>query len=47
VPDLNAWIEKLNTEGVPFLGQPYKIGDVRAVMIEGPSHEVIELVEVK
>jgi hypothetical protein len=47
VPDLNAWIEKLKNEGVPFLGQPYKIGDVRAVMIEGPSHEAIELVEVK
>lgn len=47
VPDLSAWIEKLKSEGVPFLGQPYKIGDVRAVMIEGPSHEAIELVEVK
>ena len=47
VPDLNAWIGKLKSEGVTFLRQPYKIGDVRAVMIEGPSHEAIELVEVK
>jgi catechol 2,3-dioxygenase-like lactoylglutathione lyase family enzyme len=29
------------------LGRPYKLGDTRAVMIEGPSHEAIELVEVK
>ena len=27
--------------------QPFKIGNTRAVMIEGPSHEAIELVEVK
>lgn len=47
VLDLNAWIEKLQSEGVTFLRQPYKIGDARAVMIEGPSHEAIELVEVK
>jgi catechol 2,3-dioxygenase-like lactoylglutathione lyase family enzyme len=47
VPDLNAWINKLKSEGVTFLRQPYKIGDARAVMVEGPSHEAIELVEVK
>lgn len=47
VPDLDAWIGKLKSEGVTFLRQPYKIGDARAVMIEGPSHEAIELVEVK
>ena len=29
------------------LGRPYKLGDTRAVMIEGPSREVIELVEVR
>jgi hypothetical protein len=29
------------------LGRPYKLGDTRAIMIEGPSHEAIELVEVK
>jgi catechol 2,3-dioxygenase-like lactoylglutathione lyase family enzyme len=47
VSDLDAWIGKLKGEGVTFLRQPYKIGDTRAVMIEGPSHEAIELVEVK
>jgi hypothetical protein len=26
---------------------PYPLGHTRAVMIEGPSHEAIELVEVK
>ena len=47
VSDLDAWIAKLKSEGVTFLEQPYSIGDTRAVMIEGPSHEAIELVEVK
>ena len=47
VSDLDAWAAKLRREGVTFLRQPYKIGDTRAVMIEGPSHEAIELVEVK
>ena len=47
VSDLNAWIDKLKSEDVTFLRQSYKIGDARAVMIEGPSHETIELVEVK
>ena len=32
---------------VEGLGRPYKLGNTRAVMIEGPSHEAIELVEVK
>ena len=45
VSDLKAWIGKLKAEGVVFLGQPYRIGAVPAVMIEGPSHEAIELVE--
>lgn len=47
VADLDAWIAKLRREGVTFLEQPYRLGDTRAVMIEGPSHEAIELVEVK
>ena len=29
-----------------FLAEPYTLGDTRAVMIEGPSHEALELVEV-
>jgi hypothetical protein len=47
VSDLNAWIGKLKSEGVTFLRQSYKIGETRAMMIEGPSHEAIELVEDK
>ena len=46
VRDLDAWIAKLRSEGVRFLEEPYKLGDTRAVMIEGPSHEALELVEV-
>jgi len=47
VSDLDAWVAKLKAEKVTFLRQPFKIGDTRAVMIEGPSHEAIELVEIK
>jgi len=47
VSDLDAWVAKLKAENVTFLRQPFKIGDTRAVMIEGPSHEALELVEVK
>lgn len=45
VGDLDAWIAKLKGEGVSFLDGPYRLGDTRAVMIEGPSREAIELVE--
>jgi hypothetical protein len=47
VADLDAWIDKLTAAQVTFLEKPYRIGDLRAVMIEGPSREAIELVEVK
>src|SRR5215467_3317746 len=47
VTNLDAWIAKLRSEGVKFLEQPYKLGNMRAVMIEGPSQEAIELVETK
>ena len=47
VSNLDAWIAKLRKEGVKFLEQPYKFGDTRAVMIEGPSREALELVEIK
>ena len=46
VADLDAWIAKLRGEGVTFLEQAYPLGDMRTVMIEGPSREAIELVEV-
>jgi len=47
VSNLDAWVAKLRSENVRFLEQPYRLGDTRAVMIEGPSREAIELVEVK
>ena len=47
VGNLDAWMAKLRAEGVVFLEQPYRLGNTRAVIIEGPSHEAIELVEVK
>jgi hypothetical protein len=45
VSDLDGWVAKLRGEGVRFLEEPYKLGDTRAVMIEGPSREALELVE--
>jgi catechol 2,3-dioxygenase-like lactoylglutathione lyase family enzyme len=47
VTDLDAWVAKLRGEGVTFLEQPYTLGDTRAVMIEGPSREALELVEIR
>jgi len=47
VANLDAWVAKLQSEKVKFLRKTYKLGDTRAVMIEGPSREAIELVEVK
>jgi catechol 2,3-dioxygenase-like lactoylglutathione lyase family enzyme len=45
VADLDAWISKLRGEGVRFLEEVHALGDTRAVMIEGPSREALELVE--
>ena len=45
VANLDAWIAKLRGEGVKMLGEPYRLGDVRAVLVEGPSREALELVE--
>lgn len=47
VTNFDAWVTKLRGEGVKILQEPYKYGDTRAVMIEGPSREQIVLVEVK
>jgi catechol 2,3-dioxygenase-like lactoylglutathione lyase family enzyme len=47
VTDLDAWVAKLRGEGVTFLEeQPYKLGNTRAVMVEGPSREALELIEI-
>jgi hypothetical protein len=44
VPTLDPWIAKLKAEKVAFLHEEYKFGDSRAVMIEGPSREAIEII---
>jgi hypothetical protein len=47
VGDLDAWVAKLKSEHVTFLRESYAVGSTRAVMIQGPSREAIELVEIK
>lgn len=55
VADLDAWMAKLKNEGVTLLTGIYNLSEqsapaaapIRAFMIEGPSHEAIEIVEVK
>jgi 4-hydroxyphenylpyruvate dioxygenase-like putative hemolysin len=47
VTDFDAWLAKLRREGVKVVEQPYTFGDMRAMMIEGPSREALELVEKK
>jgi len=46
VNNLDAWLAKLKKENVRILKEPYKFADTRAFMIEGPSKEALELVEV-
>ena len=43
--DCRKTFEELSAKGVTFLQEAYPLGDTRAVMIEGPSREAIELVE--
>ena len=47
VEGLDAWIDKLRAGNVTFLEPPYNLGAHRAVMIEGPSKEAIELIELR
>jgi catechol 2,3-dioxygenase-like lactoylglutathione lyase family enzyme len=47
VADLDAWVAKLKAEGVTFLEPAYTVGEYPAVMIEGPSREAIELIEIE
>lgn len=47
VANLDAWFAKLKSENVTILEQPYKIGETRAFMINGPSNEAIEVIEIK
>jgi hypothetical protein len=46
VADLDAWVAKLRGEGARLLEEPSRLGATRAVMIEGPSREALEPVEV-
>ena len=46
IVDLDDWIDKLRAEDVVILDGPYDFGETRAVMIEGPSRELLELVEI-
>lgn len=46
VTDLDAWVAKLRDEDVTFLEEPHPLDDTRAAMIEGPSLEAIELVDI-
>ena len=45
VADLDAWMAKLKSADIAIEG-PYPLGSTRACMIEGPSRERLELVEV-
>ena len=47
VTNLDAWIAKLRAEGVKILDQPRPLAGARAAMIEGPSREAIELIEIQ
>jgi catechol 2,3-dioxygenase-like lactoylglutathione lyase family enzyme len=47
VADLDAWLEKLTAAKVTVLEKGYSVGGLRAIMIEGPSREAIELIEVR
>jgi hypothetical protein len=46
VRNLDEWMAKLRAEGVGILEEPHPLGETRAAMIEGPSREALELVEV-
>jgi hypothetical protein len=47
VADLDGWMAKLRGEDVVVLEEPYPLGATRAAIIEGPSKEALELVEVR
>jgi catechol 2,3-dioxygenase-like lactoylglutathione lyase family enzyme len=47
VSDLDAWIAKLAGAKVRLIEPAYRVGAHRAIMIEGPSREAIELIELR
>lgn len=46
VKNLDAWVAKLRREKVKILREPYAFGSSRAVLVEGPSKEALELIQV-
>jgi len=46
VTNLDLWLARLRSAGVMIAEQPHTLGDTRTAMIEGPSREAIELVEI-
>ena len=46
VRDLYGWVSRLQRGGVKVLRRPYRFGNSRAVLVEVPSRQAIELVEV-
>ncbi|MGE0392346.1 MAG: VOC family protein [Vicinamibacterales bacterium] len=46
VSGLSNWLARLRQNGVRILKAPYRFGSGRAAMVEGPSLEAIELIEV-
>lgn len=46
VTDLDAWTAKLRSDCVTFLTDVYPVGGTRAIMVEGPSLEALEILEV-
>jgi hypothetical protein len=47
VQDLDAWLAKFTREKVRILRPPYPFGSLRAVLIDGPGREAIEVLEQK
>jgi catechol 2,3-dioxygenase-like lactoylglutathione lyase family enzyme len=47
VRDLGAWHAKLRAERVTIVSGPYRLGGTNALLLEGPSRERIELVEIR
>ena len=47
VKNIDAWAAKLRSEGVKVIEPPHALAGTRAMLIEGPSLEAIELIEEK
>jgi hypothetical protein len=47
VANFDGWFAKLRGENVKILEPPHRVGEARTFVIEGPSKEAIEILEVK